>query len=216
MEIDFGRLRDSILDSLIWQSRCHRLRLPGIPVNGDSDSRVPAKWTLQPQLAPGVLDKRVTIRQFPMREAEPLDGIIACPTRKHCENGHGTGIVRINSKSAPSDPENSLAPHRFRVVHVSDIVTIRTRSMGSLGFRRKAHLPGTLQLLQSWVVGTSADAAIDRRTGSHDCQCTAAHSFAASKPVASLVVRLTQTDIKRHANDCLSLTTSVFVGALSE
>jgi hypothetical protein len=139
--------------------------------------------------------------------------------------------VTISSKSARSDPEKFLAPQRFRAVHV----TIRAPPMGSLGFRRKAHgglispghNPGPVNgfptqytirayALQSRVVKTPADGVMDRRAGSHNCQCTAAHSFPVSNPVACLVVRITQRDIKHNAKDCLPLTTGVFFVALAE
>jgi hypothetical protein len=163
--------------------------------------------------------------EFPLKEAESLDGIMSYLTRKHGGNVHDKGIVTITSKSVDNcDPRNLAYP---------------IRSLTSQHFQSKnepdqwicwdfhkmcvcpTHYTINSLILKSSVVESSLDGEawteIDRQTDTQDFQeGWATSSFAVSKSAKCRFIRLTQPGRRRDGYDFLIIMAFEFFGILFE
>jgi hypothetical protein len=158
---------------------------------------------------------------FPLKEANSLDGIISYLTKKHGGNVHEKGIVTITSKSVrgPSDAPKNVADLTSGTLSCSksgepgqwicwDFHEVRVRP---------THYTLWAWQLKSWVVEGSLDGEnwteIDRETNNQDFEgCWSKVSFTVSKPVESRFIRLTQTDKNYFGNYGLPLCAVEFFG----
>jgi hypothetical protein len=162
--------------------------------------------------------------EFPLNEANSLEGIISYLTREHGGNVHDKGIVTITSKSVHDDPS-------WAVRNVADLTSASWFcSRNEPGqwicwdFHemrvRLTHYTVTTDWLKSWVVESSLDGEawteIDRKTDNVDFNRWETASFAVSKSAECGFIRLTQTGKKHFGHDYLAIGAVEFFGTLLE
>jgi hypothetical protein len=168
-------------------------------------------------------EKSVGLGDFPLKEANSLEGIISYLRKKHGGNVHEKEIVTITSKSVGNP--------KWAPKNVADLTSGSCFcSNGAPGqwicwdFNemrvRPTHYTIQTYWLKSWVVESSLDGEnwteIDRKTDNQDFERDLNRvSFTVWKPVESRFIRLTQTD-KRHCDDDTLVFRAVeFFGTLS-
>jgi hypothetical protein len=168
------------------------------------------------------------IFEFPMKEANSVDGIISYLTKKHGGNVHEKGVVIVTVKSIYNDDRGYYGPQN--AVNLTSNSQFSTKDAPgqwicwNFGQRRIRLTHYTLRAckLKSWVVEGSPDGStwteIDRKTDNQDFSpggYTTA-SFAVSNQVECRYIRLTQTTMRHCRDDCLKFTGVEFFGSLCE
>jgi hypothetical protein len=194
----FSALPDSI-DRHLWESISGRLIPQGPPVSPS---------------------KSLKAVDFPLQEAESVDGIISYLTRTHGGNVHDKGIVTITSTSVRDDD------HAVR--NVADLTSDSWfYSKDELGqwicwdFHEMRVHPTDYTIiscgLKSWVVESSLDGEawteIDRKTDSLNFDTA---WYAVSNSAECRFIRLTQTGQRHYGYDYLSICAFEFFGTLLE
>jgi hypothetical protein len=170
-------------------------------------------------------EKSLRAVELPMKEAEPLDGVISYLTKKHGGDVQEKGIVALTSKSADTGPLASLKD----VVDLNSPFGFCSKSgpgqwvcwdFGEMRVR-PTHYTIKCHFLGSWVVEGSLDGEgwteIDRQTDSPAFNGSEGKgTFPVSKRAGFRFLRLTQTDTDRSGRDCVQLQAVEFFGTLFE
>jgi hypothetical protein len=163
--------------------------------------------------------------EFPLNEANSLDGIIFYLTWKHRGNVHDKGIVTITSNSIDDDGPKNFS---FIADLTSDSFFCSKNEPGQWicwDFHemrvRPTHYTIKTWKLKSWVAGGSLDfvnwTEIDRKTDNHAFQYGwGMASFAVAKSAECRFVRLTQTGKNHIGDDCLYIRSFELFGTLLE
>jgi hypothetical protein len=164
--------------------------------------------------------------EFPLRNANPLDGIISYLTRKHGGNVHDKGIVTITSQSVYED--NPKYATRSVADLASDSYFWSKDEPGQWvcwDFHEMRVHPTRYTIrsdeLITWVIESSLDGEgwteIDRKTDNNDFEdMYGMGSFAVSNSAECRFIRLTQTGVDAAGFDDLLISAFELFGTLLE
>jgi hypothetical protein len=177
---------------------------------------------LIPQVPPISLSKSLKAAEFPLQEANSLDGIIFYLTRKHGGNVHENGIVTIPSKSVYKDKPSYAARNSADLTSESSFWSKNEPGQWVCwDFHEMRVRPTRYTIkafyLKSWVVEGSLEVEawtdIDWKTENEEFYLA---TFAVSNSAECRFIRLTQTGMNRDGEDKLAILAFELFGTLLE